>query len=210
MRTPHHRERVMVRCRSERQGRGVEEASLIEQVVAFVEIETFFPDVTSTRRCLGGLDRAVRSTHGVFLDENCVCTLRQGCAREDANRLSGEDRSGERSSGRGLADDRQDCREQGDIVRPHGVAVHRRCVEGRLRSKGCNRLRQHPPGCFVEGQVFRGPRFEPVKKAFQRLGNGQKAHDDGSARKSPDFPPVFSRSRMSEMTIVRSAAFAMS
>ena len=67
-------------------------------------------------------------------------------------------------------------------------------------------FRQHPTGSLCQRHGFALARCGEGKNAIKGFGNGK--HQSASNR--PDFPPSFSTSRMSEITMPLSTALTMS
>jgi hypothetical protein len=115
-------------------GGSVEQAAGAQQRVALAEVAARPADVGARHRRLAHAQR-VAATLGVFLDDDAVGALRDAGAREDAHRLTGSDRPGERAAGVGFADDAQARRDAGEVGGARGVAVHGGGVERRLRQR---------------------------------------------------------------------------
>ncbi len=94
------------------------------------------------------------------------------------------------------------------VGRVHGVAVHRRGGEGRLRARRHHVAGEDAAGGARERHLLGLERIEEAHQAGVGLRDGEERHQGASKR--PDLPPSFSASRMSPMTMPRSTAFSMS
>ena len=100
---------------------------------------------------MAAVDAAVADRHlgavalGVLLDDDGIGAGGNGRAGEDAHGLPRATRAGEGMPGGGLADHGERGGELADVGAAHGIAVHGRGIERRLRQAGGQRLGQHAP-----------------------------------------------------------------
>ena len=166
------------------------------------------------RACLCGIanDDAVPIAVGVLLNQDGVGAGRHGRSGEDANRLPGADRPAIASSRNRLANDCQFGACLFDITGADCISVHRGSREGGLLTH-CREIPcKHAAARLRQSDALRPKRFGPGKDATKRFVNRNEAHRPAvsSTDQSPDLPPDFFRSRMAEISIPRSTAFAMS
>ena len=122
---------------------GREAPSGMQQHIALGEIEPGAADITAARRALAHF-HPVAGACGVLLDDDRVGPVGQRRPGKDARRFARPQRAAKPGAGRDLGDDAQAHRDVAEIVRAHGIAVHRRDREGRLGPPRAEILREDP------------------------------------------------------------------
>ena len=148
-----------------------------EQRVAFTEVETTRADVAGLRRAFAHDDMGAVAL-GVLLDDDGIGAVGHRRAGEDAHRLALADAAGEGMARGGLADDCEPRRKLPHVGCLHGIAVHGRGVERRLRDERPQRLGQHATVRLLDGYALRLGRLDALEDAGQRLFDRQQGHGD--------------------------------
>jgi hypothetical protein len=86
-------------------------------------------------------------------------------------------------AGNRSANQRQFGRGGSDIGRAHGIAVHGRGGEGRLRAGGGDVAGQNPPRSLADGDRFGIERRGSVQYLFQRRLDGKKPGHQRASRR---------------------------
>ena len=109
-------------------------------------------------------------------------------------------------SGRHFGDDAQFDRDLGKVLGPHGIPVHGRNREGRLRAARRHILGEDAPQPVNQRDLLGRQWRQRFEQARQRFFDGN--HD--AASQSPDRPPDLRNRRKSVTTIPRSTALHIS
>ena len=154
-------------------------------------------------------DRVAFTRH-VLLQNDYPIRARHRCAGEDTHGLARSRRAVIGATCGGLALDGE--RRAGQVVgHVDPVAIHRRAREGRLRQLRRGGLRHDAAKGVAQAHAFGAQRLDQCQNLFQRLFDGQQAHDAlPSASYFPDFPPSFSTTRIPSICMDFSTALSMS
>ncbi len=204
-RPPPHPQPGHVHRRGEADVAGGEHPSRLEADVPGAEVEAGRAHVVPLGHALAHGD-ALALGLDVLLDDHRVGALGQRSAGEDADGLARPERALVGAArGRGPDEPQGDGRLL-EVGGAHGVAVHGRDGDRRLRHPGDDVGREHPAEGVDDVDLFR-------RKGFEGAGDPRQGLLDGNHHapsKVPDLPPLLWVRRMSVRVMARSTALHMS
>ena len=193
---------------SQRQLRRADACSGRQDSIACTEIHPGGADVAVGRGGQGARQAdCVAITRHVFLQDHGSGTIGQGGSRGDAHRLSGCRRAGE-GMARGALPDYPP--RAGQIIDPHGIAIHGGQIAGGLGAPGKQGCGEVAPKGLSGRALFQRQWCRKFKQPSLRLLQRQRRHLHSAACQWPDLPPRFSISRMPSIAMPLSMALAMS
>ena len=196
--------------RGERQRklRRADTAAGTEHRIARAKIETRAADMTSTRLALAIEGEPIAIARGVLLQQDQAFASRHQGAGGNADGFAGRQLPRE-GMARGAFSN--DLPRPGEVLGPHGIAVHRRKVGRGLGARGQQRLGKIAADGSFSRDGLGAERLDLGQQARLRLGERQRRGQAHSgARQAPLLPPVFSSRRTPSITMPLSSALAIS